>query len=100
MENPCTYLEGGPLWFEKSAFPLSILDLREHGNVIITNFTGVWLFRRKLMRCIELEGMCHLIPTEICQKTRSVSQHRRKNDDGGTVSQLSYDFSFLKGHKS
>ena len=91
MENPCTYLEA----YCGSRKVRSGSQFWIYGNMgmWLTNFTGVWLFRRKLMRCIELEGMCHLIPTvRFARKHALFSQHRRKNDDGGTVIQLSYDF--------
>ena len=91
------YVSWGPLWFEKSAFRLTILDLREHGNVINQLYRGV-VIQKEIDEMHRARGHVPFDPNcEICQKTRSVSQHRRKNDDGGTVIQLSYDFFFFEG---
>ena len=35
----------------------------------------------------------------VCQQTRSVTQHRRKRDDGASIIEMSADFFFLKEHK-
>jgi hypothetical protein len=73
------------------------LDLREHGNVINQLYRGV-VIQKEIDEMHRARGHVPFDPNcEICQKTRSVSQHRRKNDDGGTVIQLSYDFFFFEG---
>ena len=71
----------------------------ENGNVLNPLYRGV-VVQQEIDEMHRARGHVPFDPNcEVCQKTRSVSQHRRKNDDGGSVIQLSADFFNLRDHK-